>query len=70
MILKKEKNKEQSISDLPRMSPSYLTRNNLWDSHWLEKIHPETFYARRELNKQIKEAKENKINKENAKNKS
>ena len=52
------------------MSPSYLTRNNLWDSQWLEKIHPETFNARRELNKQIKEAKENRITQKNAKNKS
>lgn len=66
MLLKKEKKKEPLISDLQRMLPSDLTKNSLWDSHWLEKRYLDTFHARREMNKIIKEIKQKKLNQKNA----
>lgn len=71
MKVKKEKIKEQTIQDMPKLTGEYLTKNNLWDSQWLEKRHPETYEARRELNKILKKNKAIKLkHKINAKNKS
>ena len=34
---------EKDRKQLPTMSPEYLTKNNLWDSSWLQQKYPERF---------------------------